>query len=93
MNYKELYASFADLPIVFEEDETNEKGWRRKTKRLGSVRELLKIWDIDDPHEQSEMAQVLRHLKQCYNIIPDWSDDEWATARASVALKKIARDD
>lgn len=57
------YASFLDLPIVFDAEEVNSEGWRRRTTRRGTVRELLEIWDIDDESETSEMAQVLRHLR------------------------------
>lgn len=57
------YERFEDLPITFEETE-REGEWRRTVKRKGTIKELLDIWDIDDPHEDSEMAQVLRHLRR-----------------------------
>lgn len=55
--------NFTDLPIEFNETEQNGE-WTRRTKRQGTVAELLSIWNIDDDNEQSEMAQVLRHLRQ-----------------------------
>jgi len=58
------YANFLALPIVFDSEEVNADGWRRRTKRHGNVGELLDIWDIDDESETSEMAQVLRHLRR-----------------------------
>jgi len=36
-------------------------------KRLGTVKELLEIWDIDDPEQDSEMVQVLRLLRTATN--------------------------
>ena len=58
------YAEFLALPIVFNAEEVNAEGWRRRTTRQGTVAELLEIWDIDDESETSEMAQVLRHLRR-----------------------------
>ena len=57
-------SEFLDLPITFDDEEVNADGWRRRIRREGTVRELLEIWDIDDPAEVSEMAQVLRHLRR-----------------------------
>lgn len=57
-------SAFLDLPITFPELETNEQGWSRTVSRQGMIRELLDSWDIDDPLEDSEMAQVLRHLRR-----------------------------
>lgn len=52
-----------DLPIVFREREAHGE-WTRETERAGTVRELLEIWDLNNPGERSEMAQVLRHLRR-----------------------------
>lgn len=60
------YESFEDLPIVFDDYETDGE-WRRRVKRQGTVKDLLEIWDIDDECEDSEMAQVLRHLRRVLN--------------------------
>lgn len=57
------YEKFEDLPIIFDDYETDGE-WRRRVKRQGTIADLLKIWDIDDEYEDSEMAQVLRHLKR-----------------------------
>ena len=57
---------FLNLPISFSYTESRG-GWTREMKRLGTVRELLEIWDIDDPNEDSEMAQVLRLLRTATN--------------------------
>jgi hypothetical protein len=54
---------FEDLPIEFDDEEHNGE-WSRPTRRKGTVAELLNIWDIDDPAEDSEMAQVLRYLRK-----------------------------
>ena len=57
------YEKFEDLPIVFDDYEQDGE-WRRRVKRQGTIKELLEIWDIDDPHEDTEIAQVLRHLRR-----------------------------
>lgn len=54
---------FEDLPILFDIRETKPGGWSRTGKREGTIAELLETWDIDNPYEDSEMAQVLRLLK------------------------------
>jgi hypothetical protein len=54
---------FEELPIEFN-DEERDGEWSRPTRRKGTVAELLEIWDINDPSEDSEMAQVLRHLRK-----------------------------
>lgn len=53
---------FLSLPIYFDEEEKSGE-WTRKVKRKGTIAELLEVWDIDDESETSEMAQVLRHLR------------------------------
>lgn len=57
---------FLNLPITFSYMESRG-GWTRQMKRLGTVKELLEIWDIDDPEQDSEMAQVLRLLRTATN--------------------------
>lgn len=57
------HESFEDLPIVFDETEWDGE-WRKTVKRQGTVKDLLEIWNIDDDCEDSEMAQVLRHLRR-----------------------------
>ena len=53
---------FEDLPIFI--DETIRDGeWSKTVKRETTISELLEIWDIDDVTDESEMAQVLRHLR------------------------------
>ena len=58
---------FEDLPIIFDETEYHKDGWKRDVRRQSTISELLKTWDIDDPTENSEMAQVLRHLRRIIN--------------------------
>ncbi len=53
---------FEDLPINIEETEYLG-GWQRRIAKKGTIKDLLEIWDIADESETSEMAQVLRHLK------------------------------
>lgn len=56
-------SAFLSLPINFEEMKwEGPHGW--KVTRQGKVAELLEIWNIDDENEKSEMAQVLRHLRE-----------------------------
>lgn len=60
------YENFLKLPITFMEKQPMGE-WTRDIERQGTVEELLKTWDIDDPTENSEMAQVLRHLRRVLN--------------------------
>jgi len=53
---------FENLPIVTDDREYKD-GWNRAIKRRTTIKELLETWDIGDPEETSEMAQVLRHLR------------------------------
>lgn len=55
-------SAFLDLPIVFS-DYARQGEWTKTIERHGTVAELLDIWDIDDPLEMSETAQVLRLLR------------------------------
>ena len=55
---------FEDLPIKISDYEFSQEGWRRPTTRDGTVAELLTTWDIDDPSEQTEIAQVMRYLRR-----------------------------
>ena len=55
------------LPITFDSVERKE-GWSRTIERVGTVGELFEIWDIDNPEETSEMAQVLRLLRTAMDI-------------------------
>lgn len=55
-------AAFLLLPIVVDDWESDGK-WRRQVRRSSNVAELLDTWDINDETETSEMAQVLRHLR------------------------------
>ena len=59
---------FKDLPIVLKETERNGE-WSRAVYRDSSIAELLETWNIDDPQEESEMAQVLRYLRDAVNEI------------------------
>lgn len=63
MHDEEKYETFLNLPIMIKDDEINAEGWRRPIMRQSTIRELLDTWNIDDETEQSEMAQVLRHLR------------------------------
>ena len=54
---------FEDLPIFLDDYEVKD-GWSRRILRQTTIAELLTTWDIDDANEQSEMAQVLRHLRR-----------------------------
>ena len=54
---------FEDLPILLDETEYTSGGWHRTIKKQGTIADLLETWDIDDPDEDSTMAQVLRHLR------------------------------
>ena len=54
---------FEDLPIELTRTKWYKNGWRKDIKESGTIADLLKVWDIDDPDENSEMAQVLRHLR------------------------------
>jgi len=56
------YRLFLALPITHIETEWNGE-WSRRVTREGTVKDLLDTWDIDDPDEQAEIAQVLRHLR------------------------------
>lgn len=61
---------FEDLPILLYETEYKSGGWHRSVKKQRTIADLLKIWDIDDPDEISEIAQVLRHLRRAIELIP-----------------------
>jgi hypothetical protein len=61
---------FEDLPIIFDEVEKNGE-WTRRVNRIGTISELLEIWNIDDENETSEMAQVLRHLREYVSKISE----------------------
>ena len=54
---------FEDLPIIFRAVEYGKDGWFKHIERDGTIAELLETWDIDDPEEMDEIAQVLRHLR------------------------------
>ena len=54
---------FEDLPIILDKTEFSDYSVIRVIKENGTIADLLKVWDIDDPDEDSEMAQVLRHLR------------------------------
>ncbi len=54
---------FEDLPITFKE-RVYQGEWIKMVKRQGTVAELLEVWDIDDPYDDTEITQVLRHLKR-----------------------------
>ena len=56
------YRLFLALPITLRSTEWNGE-WSRTVARFGTVSDLLETWDIDDPDEQAEIAQVLRHLR------------------------------
>jgi hypothetical protein len=54
--------NFEDLPIMLDSTEYQD-GWQRDIKKQGTIADLLEIWDINNPSENSVMAQVLRLLK------------------------------
>lgn len=60
--------AFKALPITFTESEHKGEWWRM-ISREGTVGDLLKIFDIDSPLEDSEMAQVLRHLRRAMSLL------------------------
>ena len=53
---------FENLPLELDDIET-QGGWTRKVRKLGTVAGLLDTWELDNPDDMSEMAQVLRHLR------------------------------
>jgi hypothetical protein len=53
---------FESLPIISTEWERNGE-WTRPIQRTRTIAELCQTWNIDDPSEMSEMAQVLRYLR------------------------------
>ncbi len=53
---------FEDLPIILDDTEYLG-GWQRRISKIGTIKDLLEIWDINDESETSEIAQVLRHLR------------------------------
>ena len=55
---------FEDLPIEIDDTEYRPGGWHRSTTKNGTIADLLETWNIDDPTESCEFAQVLRYLKQ-----------------------------
>jgi hypothetical protein len=78
--------SFLDLPITLSSTEWNGE-WSRQVERLGTVKDLLATWDIDDPDEQSEMAQVLRHLRTAVAML----NPEPSAKETIAALRKAKR--
>jgi hypothetical protein len=66
-NLPSSHRSFLELPITHYETEWNGE-WSRRVAREGTVMDLLNTWDIDDPDERSEIAQVLRHLRDAKAI-------------------------
>jgi len=53
---------FESLQIISTDWERDGE-WTRPIKRTQTIAELCQTWDIDDPSEMSEMAQVLRYLR------------------------------
>jgi len=80
------YRSFLDLPITLTSTEWNGE-WSRQVERVGAVKDLLATWDIDDPDEQSEMAQVLRHLRTAIAML----NPEPSAKETIAALRKAKR--
>ena len=63
---------FYNLPIILNDIERQSGGWTRVVKKNGSIKDILEIWDIDnidDHDDDTEMVQVLRHLKNACEII------------------------
>ena len=82
------HRSFLELPITHFETEWNGE-WSRRVAREGTVRDLLNTWDIDDPDERAEIAQVLRHLRDAKAIAADEID----RLRAELAAMREQRDE
>jgi protein-tyrosine-phosphatase len=62
---------FEELPITIDQrlcKEIDGKIWNSDVKKDVTISNLLEVWDIDDPYETSEMAQVLRHLKRICDL-------------------------
>ena len=55
--------SFMDLPMTLLSREWDGE-WSRLTMRSGTIRDILDDWDIDDEQDQSEVCQLLRHLRR-----------------------------
>jgi hypothetical protein len=55
--------SFMDLPMAIKTREWNGE-WSRLVTRSGTIRDILDDWDIDDERDQSEVCQLLRHLRR-----------------------------
>jgi hypothetical protein len=74
------YPDFEDLPITVG-DWVTKGEYRKQIKRDTTIRELLDTWDIDDPAEDTEIAQVMRLLraihKRCqrFQIMVDDRDE------------------
>lgn len=66
-NIHEPPQTWKDLPVVFDEQYALGGGTYKTQKRKGKVGELLDIYDIDDPLEDSTFAQVLRLLRDEFN--------------------------
>jgi len=80
--------SFEDLPITFNDVETSDDGnWYRSVEREGTIAELLETWDIDDPFENSAMAQVLRHLRDSIKRNEELQQDILQTIRGYTESK------
>jgi hypothetical protein len=79
-------SKFLNLPIVLDEIERQPGGWTRTVKKNGSIKDLLVIWNIDNDNDTSEMAQVLRHLKNAWEIIDLITiDQNLATIRSRIS--------
>jgi hypothetical protein len=87
-NLPSSHRSFLELPITHFATEWNGE-WSRQVEREGTVRDLLSTWDIDDPDERSEIAQVLRHLRDAKAIVAA----EITSLRAELAAAQKQRDE
>jgi hypothetical protein len=80
---------FEDLPITFEDDVVVSDcgSWHRFIEREGTIAELLETWDIDNPFENSAMAQVLRHLRDSIKRNEELQQDILQNIREYIELK------
>ena len=83
---------FEDLPITtLGRNQINHDTYQITINQI-TIKELLDIWDIDDINEDSEMAQVLRHLRAAVveiQILKDQLDTIEARGKAN-AQERIA---
>lgn len=56
---------FEDLPITSDVIERKPGGWHRWVKKEITIKDLIEdaVLALDDPEDQSELTQILRHLR------------------------------